>query len=197
MSAYPPRQNGGAPALSPAASRECGSCTLCCKVYEVPVLKKPEGQWCGHCSPGKGCGVWDSRPDFCRDFHCLWIDDLSFGPEWKPEIAKFVMNIEEGGDQLVVMVDPGQRAAWKREPYHSSFRTMAAELWAERRMTIVVLDGVTKILVLPDEDKVIGGAREDVSYAVATRDVAGRPLFTVTIGRANENGGPKPAAGLA
>jgi hypothetical protein len=195
MSAYPPRQNGGAEASSPAASRDCGSCTLCCKVYEVPVLHKPEGQWCSHCKPGKGCGIWADRPNFCRDFHCLWISDLSFGPEWKPEIAKFVMNIQDGGDQIVVMVDPGQRHAWKREPYYSSFRTMADELWAEKRMTIVVLDGVNKILVLPDEDVVIGGAREDVGYSVSTRIVAGKQLFSAMLGRSNANGGPKPAAG--
>jgi hypothetical protein len=194
MSAYPPRQNGGAAALRPAVSRECGSCALCCKVYEVPVLQKPEGQWCGHCSPGKGCGIWDSRPNFCRDFHCLWINDQSFGPEWKPEIAKFVMNIEDGGDQLVVMVDPGQRNAWKREPYRSSFRAMADQLWAEKRMTVIVIDGVSKILVLPDEDIVIGGARQDVRYSVSARIVAGRQLFSVALGGPNANGGLSPAA---
>jgi hypothetical protein len=194
MSATPTAQNSG---LSPAAqgvSRSCGTCTLCCKVYDVPVLAKPEGKWCSHCSPGKGCGIWQSRPAFCREFQCLWISDQSFSAEWKPEIAKFVMNIQDGGDQLVVMVDPGQRQAWKREPYHSSFKAMADQLWAEKRMTVVVFDGISKTLVLPEEDVVLGGVREDVRYSVSTVGVAGKRLFSVAVTRANEDGGLSPAA---
>src|SRR5258708_27094970 len=35
--------------------RECGSCTLCCKVYNIPEIGKAAGKWCKHCTPGKGC----------------------------------------------------------------------------------------------------------------------------------------------
>ena len=44
-------------ASQPAPGRECGACTLCCKVFDVPVLEKPAGQWCKHCLPGRGCGI--------------------------------------------------------------------------------------------------------------------------------------------
>jgi hypothetical protein len=193
MSAYPTAQKGGSSTALQSSDRSCGTCTLCCKVYEVPVLNKPEGKWCGHCAPGKGCGIWQTRPEFCRDFHCLWINDASFSAEWKPEIAKFVMNIQDGGDQIVVMVDPGQRHAWKRAPYYASFKAMADQLWAEKRMTVVVFDGVNKILVLPEEDVVIGGVREDVRYSVTATPIPGRRVFSVSITR-NENGGLSPAA---
>ncbi len=188
MSAIAIRQNGG-----DITARECGSCTLCCKVYEVPVLEKPEGKWCQHCKPGKGCGIWADRPKFCRDFHCLWINDRSFGPEWKPETAKFVMNVQDGGDQLVVMVDPGQRNAWKRAPYYGSFKAMAESLWAERQMTIVVFDGINKTLVLPEDDVVIGGVREDVRYSVSATKLGGKRMFNVSVTRKND-GGLSPAA---
>ncbi len=157
------------------------------------MLNKPEGKWCSHCTPGKGCGIWQSRPDFCRDFHCLWISDQTFPAEWKPEIAKFVMNIQDGGDQLVVMTDPGNRHAWKREPYYSAFKTMAEQLWAERQMTIVVMDGLNKTLILPDEDRIIGGVREDVRYSVTATRLGGKRMFDVNVTR--ENGGEhSPAA---
>ena len=30
-------------AIEPAPGKSCGSCTMCCKVYPVPVLAKPAG----------------------------------------------------------------------------------------------------------------------------------------------------------
>ena len=42
-------------AMKVVPGRECGSCSLCCKVYNVPEIEKPAGKWCRHCTPGKGC----------------------------------------------------------------------------------------------------------------------------------------------
>lgn len=55
--------------------RECGGCTMCCKVMHVPELEKPAGTWCPHCDIGEGCGIYDERPKPCRDFECLWLQD--------------------------------------------------------------------------------------------------------------------------
>lgn len=56
-------------------ARECGGCTMCCKVMHVPELEKPAGIWCPHCAVGEGCGIYDERPKPCRDFECLWLQD--------------------------------------------------------------------------------------------------------------------------
>jgi hypothetical protein len=143
-----------------ATGRSCGSCTLCCKVYDVPVMEKPRGVWCKACTPGKGCGIWDSRPEFCRSFHCQWIHDASLGPEWKPDVARFVMNIQHG-KMLAVAVDPGHRHAWRREPYYSAFKGMVPKLFSQGLM-LVVSDGVNKVLVTPDADIVVSKHNETV-----------------------------------
>src|SRR5580698_7880286 len=52
--------------------RECGSCTLCCKVYHVAEIDKVAGKWCQHCKPGSGCAIHDSLPKQCAEFNCLW-----------------------------------------------------------------------------------------------------------------------------
>ena len=57
----------------PAPGRECGTCTLCCKLIAVTALEKPPGTWCPHCVRGKGCGIYETRPAECRTFYCHWM----------------------------------------------------------------------------------------------------------------------------
>ena len=57
----------------PAPGKTCGSCTLCCKVVGVAELKKPADVWCGHCNKAKGCKIYDTRPQECRTFYCLFL----------------------------------------------------------------------------------------------------------------------------
>ena len=56
-----------------AAGRECGDCTLCCKVMAIEQLAKPASAWCPHCKPGRGCRIYADRPAECRAFSCLWL----------------------------------------------------------------------------------------------------------------------------
>ena len=79
---------------TPAEGRSCGTCTLCCKVFDVPSLEKPAGQWCKHCLPGRGCGIHETRPQHCRAFHCMWMTAPWLADEWKPERAKFVLTTD-------------------------------------------------------------------------------------------------------
>lgn len=54
--------------------RGCGACTACCEVLTIddPALRKPANVLCAHCTPGRGCGIYDTRPATCRDWHCGW-----------------------------------------------------------------------------------------------------------------------------
>ncbi|MDP3067597.1 MAG: hypothetical protein Q8M72_02885, partial [Methylocystis sp.] len=58
--------------------KACGSCYFCCKVLEIEEFKKPAGKLCEHCALTGGCGVYDTRPDVCRDYYCRWKDERSF-----------------------------------------------------------------------------------------------------------------------
>jgi hypothetical protein len=57
----------------PVAGRECGSCTACCVLPRInePTLQKAEGEICPNLA-GAGCGVYETRPQTCRTYFCVW-----------------------------------------------------------------------------------------------------------------------------
>lgn len=158
---------------STVPARSCGSCTMCCKVYDVPPIdNKPRGIWCKHCKPGRGCGIWESRPQFCRDFHCHWILDSSFGEEWKPEKSKLVMNYRPNDNAFVVMVDPGSPGAWLREPYHSGLRALAGRLAQKRHVVEIVVNHDTTIIT-PTRNFPVGSNADELEFRWAQRSSTG------------------------
>ena len=88
--------------------RECGSCTLCCKLIGVEELKKPQNVWCRHCNIGQGCKIYDTRPQGCRDFSCLWLKGL-IPEELKPNDVHHVFDMTLDGKRLVVHSDPDRQ----------------------------------------------------------------------------------------
>src|SRR5579871_3426076 len=98
------------PVLVPG--RACGTCSLCCKVYTVKELAKPAGTWCAHRASGVGCSIHASRPRSCRTFFCAWLADPNFGPEWKPEVSRFVIYQNPARREITLTVDPGMPLAW-------------------------------------------------------------------------------------
>ena len=64
---------------TPTSTRICGQCTACCLILGVVELNKPAHTKCSHCTPGAGCGIYDTRPKECADFQCGWIQ--GFGDE--------------------------------------------------------------------------------------------------------------------
>lgn len=64
-----------------ASQRECGECTACCVLPRIPIGEdpdfpdgKPGYTPCQHlCSSlSRGCGIYDKRPQLCKDYQCLW-----------------------------------------------------------------------------------------------------------------------------
>lgn len=64
----------------PASGRECGSCTACCSVLAIVELQKPARRACDHLCRA-GCGIYETRPASCREFHCLWLRGALSGDE--------------------------------------------------------------------------------------------------------------------
>jgi hypothetical protein len=58
---------------------ECGECTLCCKLIDIPWMKSPPLEYCSKCIPGKGCGIWDNVPKDCKEYECAYrqMDNIS------------------------------------------------------------------------------------------------------------------------
>lgn len=139
----------------PAPGRACGTCTLCCKVFDVPALEKPAGSWCRHCKPGRGCGIHETRPEHCRAFHCLWMTQAWLGPEWKPERAKMVLTVDPATSFLLVQVDPGAPNAWRTEPYYRHLKHWAVGAVARQRQVVVFVNKSATV-ILPDRDVPLG-----------------------------------------
>jgi hypothetical protein len=141
------------PAL--VSGRSCGTCSMCCKVYSIKELNKPAGRWCVHCVRGSGCGIHVSRPRSCREFFCSWLVDPNLGPEWKPEVSRFVLSADATHRAIMVTVDPGMPAAWKREPYYAVLKQFSDVFFRINQKVLVNLSGhITAIL--PDRDVPIG-----------------------------------------
>lgn len=127
--------------------RTCGDCSLCCKIYTIPVLNKPEGQWCQHCAPGRGCGIYDTRPDYCRSFYCLWIKEPSFPEHWRPNRSKMVATRFPGNGFIYVQVDASQPRAWSREPYLGDLKRWARQLLPKGAHVLVFVHDEATLII--------------------------------------------------
>jgi Fe-S-cluster containining protein len=161
--------------------RECGTCTLCCKVAAVEEMEKPNGVWCSHCVAGKRCTIYDQRPPSCRTFYCQWMLEKGLGPEWKPERAKFALVKTEGGKRISALVDPGFPSAWRHSPYYENLKHWAAE--AARRLPDIylvdVIIGQRNIVILPDREVELGVLEHDEALSLTCKNTATGPMIEV------------------
>ncbi|OGI92483.1 hypothetical protein A2933_01065 [Candidatus Nomurabacteria bacterium RIFCSPLOWO2_01_FULL_46_18] len=82
-------QDKGLPVIT--KSRECGSCTACCKTHQILELEKPAGVWCEHCNIGHGCNIYGDHPQGCKDFACEWLNGLLAEAD-RPDKTKIVLD---------------------------------------------------------------------------------------------------------
>jgi hypothetical protein len=162
--------------------RECGSCTLCCKVYHVPEINKVAGKWCQHCKPGKGCGIHDTLPAQCAEFNCLWRTEETLTPDWKPERAKMVLSIFPQNGFIYVQVDPGAASAWRRQPYYDQLHRLAAANLQQGRHVIVFVNEIAT-LIMPDQDVPLGPMNPADGFSVRQTFGPGGMTYEVTRGR--------------
>lgn len=137
------------------SERQCGTCTLCCKVMGIAELQKPAGHWCPHCLPGKGCGAYEARPYECREFRCSWLADPRIGEEWKPEKSKIVLLMQGARNITKAYVDPATPGAWRKAPYYDTLRRIMHETLPVGGQVSVVLAGKVTLL-LPDGEHDLG-----------------------------------------
>ncbi len=137
--------------------RTCGDCTLCCKLLAIPVISKKQNEWCQHCSIGKGCGIYEERPQPCRDFECLWLQS-DMPEEMRPDRIKAVFGGTKEGDASVVYIDA-------RTPDHWRHGMLGRVI--ERMRTgfpVIIVSGKKRTLLLPD------GSRRDALVDPSVKD---------------------------
>lgn len=142
-------------------ARSCDGCTLCCKVMKVDApIDKPMNEWCRHCVRGTGCGIHETRPPVCRNFHCMWLIDGRLGPEWQPERCHMVLWLDLDGRRFNANVDEDHPDAWSAEPYYDWFKNLAA-MSLPRGGQVVVYVGEDVHVMLPDGHASLGPLKPD------------------------------------
>ncbi|WP_374470425.1 YkgJ family cysteine cluster protein [Phenylobacterium sp.] len=118
--------------------KTCGSCTLCCKVMAVSELSKPGGTLCVHARPGKGCGIYETRPQGCRAFACVWLMDREMPHRFRPDQTKVVLDMDHEGRRLIARCDPANPLAWRRNPMHAALKGYAQDHWGTGKVVMAV-----------------------------------------------------------
>jgi hypothetical protein len=158
------------------AQKECGDCSLCCKLLGIEALNKPQGQWCPHCAKSQGCTIYDARPQECRDFACIWLENAALGPEWRPSRSKIVLYLIGDGARLIAHVDQGSRDAWQKEPYYGQLKRWARQ-WIKTGPNVVVRIGSRLIAILPDRDVDLGRVQKGDVIFIGERMTANGPRY--------------------
>jgi len=79
--------------------RPCGDCSVCCTHMSInaPGFTKAPGLTCQHCR-SSGCGIYESRPDICRDYRCAWKYASWLRPDMRPDRSGIVIDFTECDD---------------------------------------------------------------------------------------------------
>ncbi len=111
----------------------CGSCVACCRVFNIPELKKPAGVWCKSCNVGVGCKIYEQRPTMCRQFECLWLQSRNrpdirehISDELRPDRCKVVFHPTTDPDVMAATTMPGSPDSWRRKPVMKLINRMVA-----------------------------------------------------------------------
>jgi len=142
----------------------------------ITALEKPKGQWCSHCTPGRGCQIYLSKPAECAAFSCVWLQDDRLGPEWKPDKSKIVLVYDGSQNQLVAHID-SNFGVWQTEPYLGWLREMSAAGRPHGGTVLVVERGKTT-LIFPERAIDLGVLQADDRIMISvTQGADGRERY--------------------
>jgi hypothetical protein len=144
-----------------APEKRCGDCNVCCRLFEIEPLAKPQGLLCRH-SGETGCAIWGRHPATCKAFRCLWLDHPQLDERWRPDTAGFVLRAAPGAGALWIDVDPTAPAdCWRRAPYYGELKYWSRALRRGEGMVLVCLPEGGAWVITPEEDIFLPDARQD------------------------------------
>lgn len=106
--------------------RQCGDCSLCCRLLPVSEIGKKAGERCGYQRFGKGCTVHGpQQPRQCRAWSCAWLmlhqivlprpDRAGYVIDVNVDFVVFGEDVFAGKkvDALQIWADPKRPEAWR------------------------------------------------------------------------------------
>src|SRR5262249_32408898 len=144
------------------SGRRCGSCSLCCRLLDVPEISKPKDDWCQHCRPGKGgCSIYDQRPQICRAYACGWLLG-HLQDDWFPPKAKMIVDVHYDKKAVAyfvrIIVDPRCPNRWREQPYYSdikqiTLRALQGKIVPDMMVqTVIAISGKWTKIVMPHRE---------------------------------------------
>lgn len=118
-------------------TRQCGQCTLCCKLVPVAEMDKVAGQRCRHQRLSKGCAIYAKRPLVCRMWNCRWLTDDDTADLSRPDHSHVV--IDSTPDYVTAVGEDGRRQTvpvlqlWCDPRHPEAWRAPAILAYIERR----------------------------------------------------------------
>jgi uncharacterized protein len=130
--------------------RTCSGCTLCCSLLGIVELKKPVFTICKHCIIGKGCKIYEVRPQTCAGFLCSYRTSAGLPEHWNPKVCGMVLHREASGetDILSIICSNSAKHRWKQEPYWSDIKKMAADLHIRQGAHVRILRKGEPVLII-------------------------------------------------
>jgi hypothetical protein len=140
----------------------------------IDELSKPQGTWCTHCKPGRGCGIYETRPTVCRTFMCAWLMHSDVGPEWRPDKSKMVLISDGRSRRVLVKCDPGSPQAWRKEPFRSQLNRWSSQA-GPRGGEVIVTVGHQMTVIANGHELAVGTVTEQDSFSI-DYDPTGKPI---------------------
>lgn len=131
--------------LQKAPGKSCGSCTMCCKSLEIDHFNKPMGVLCAHCLHQAGCGIYESRPEVCRDYMCEWLMERDLAAPLRPDKIGTIFMEDPDNEDYQAVCDPSRPYAWR---HPMVFKHLLAMAKAGR--TVIAKSGMRAWRIYPD-----------------------------------------------
>lgn len=83
---------------------ECGGCTLCCELFDIPWMDSPPGEICKYCK-NDGCDIYDTAPKECLEFQCAYNQMDKVSINLRPDKCKVIFE-KITADVFIGTTDP-------------------------------------------------------------------------------------------
>jgi Fe-S-cluster containining protein len=97
------------------ATRSCGPCSLCCTLLRVDELNKRAGHDCVHQRGEQGCGIYETRPQICRSYMCLWRQG-GLEDDERPDLTGGIVDLETVGVGVQLGIRLRERGLLEKSP---------------------------------------------------------------------------------